>query len=134
MRPLSLKWVCSRFSLTSIFQPKWNFQTMWNYFHVIKQVKLSLKAYSWVWRNFNWKPFENDEICFSFHVKSSFLSWDIYSFVLTFWLCRKRTCKRELYLISKIHNITDQTPNNLQYTYYPISQEVKVIRQWTLVS
>ena len=37
------------------------------------------------------KPIKNDENFFLFPVKSSFLSWDIYIFVQTFWLCRKMT-------------------------------------------
>ena len=36
-----------------------------------------------------WKPFKNNAKYFLFHVKCSFRSWDIYIFVLTFWLCRK---------------------------------------------
>ena len=38
---------------------------------------------------FQWKPFKNDEKCFSFHLKSFICSQDIYIFVLTFWSCRK---------------------------------------------
>ena len=36
-----------------------------------------------------WKPFKNDKKWFLFYVKSSFCSWDIYIFVLNFWLWRK---------------------------------------------
>ena len=36
-----------------------------------------------------WKPLENDEKCFLFHLKSSFGFQDIYVFVLTFCSCRK---------------------------------------------
>ena len=44
-----------------------------------------------VWENF-WqlKAFKNDEKCFLFHAKSSFYSWDIYIFVQTFRLLRKK--------------------------------------------
>ena len=37
----------------------------------------------------NWKPSKNDEKCFLFYIKSCFNSWDIYIYVLTFWLWRK---------------------------------------------
>ena len=40
-----------------------------------------------------------------FHVKSSFRSWDIYIFVLTFWLCRE-TAWLEIY------DVTGWTSNN----------------------
>ena len=36
-----------------------------------------------------------------FNVKSSFCSWDIYIFVLTFWQCKKNSLIRKLWLISK---------------------------------
>ena len=36
----------------------------------------------------NWKPFKNDGQCIQ--CESSFHFWDIYIFVQTFWLCRKR--------------------------------------------
>ena len=53
---------------------------------------MDLKAHSQTWENFyNWKPFKNDENCFSFHLKSCFCSQDIKVFVLTFWSCRKTT-------------------------------------------
>ena len=55
----------------------------------------------------NWKPFKNDENFFLLHVKSSFRSWDIYIFVLTYWLCKKSGLIRRLRLISKF--ITSQT-------------------------
>ena len=45
-----------------------------------------------------WKAFKSDEKCFLIHVKSSFRSWDVYIFALTFWSCRKTT--RKLWLIS----------------------------------
>ena len=40
----------------------------------------------------NWKPFKNNEKCFLLHVQSSFRFWEIYIFVLTFWLsgCLKK--------------------------------------------
>ena len=39
----------------------------------------------------NWKPFQNDEKCFLFHLKSSFRSQDILIFHLKCWSCRKTT-------------------------------------------
>ena len=50
----------------------------------------------------NWKPFKNDEKCFLFHVKSSFLSSYIYIFILIFWLCRKNVWIRRLRFIPKL--------------------------------
>ena len=80
-----------------------------------RQIQFILKVQSQVRDNF-WKPFKTDEKCFLFHVKSYFRSRDIYIFVLTFWSCKLR-------LILCL----------LQYSYFPISQEVKVIRQINLV-
>ena len=40
-------------------------------------------------RFWDWKPFKNDEKCFSFHVKSAFCSRAIYIFVVTFRWSRK---------------------------------------------
>ena len=42
----------------------------------------------------NWKPFKNDEKCFLFHVKSSFLSWDIYFLSWLFSYVGKRLDKK----------------------------------------
>ena len=52
----------------------------------------------------NWKPFKNDEQCFLFHCKRRFRSWDIYIFVLSFWLCKKRLDKKGNF---KIYDVTD---------------------------
>ena len=49
----------------------------------------------------DWKPFENEEKCFLFHVKSSFRSQDIYVFVMAFWSCRKNGLIRKIRLTSK---------------------------------
>ena len=54
-------------------------------------IKLFLKAHFQSETIFSkWKPFKNDEKCFLFHLRSSFLSQDILVFVLTFW-SRKKT-------------------------------------------
>ena len=45
--------------------------------------------------------FKNDEKCFLFHLKSSFRSQDIQTFVLTLWLCRKKGLIRKIRLILK---------------------------------
>ena len=45
-----------------------------------------------------WKPFKDDEICFLFHLKSSFRSQH---FVMTFWSCRKNSLIRKIRLTSK---------------------------------
>ena len=37
----------------------------------------------------HWKPFKNDEKCFSFHFKSSFRSQNIEVFLMTFCACKK---------------------------------------------
>ena len=49
----------------------------------------------------NWSPFSNDEKRFLFNVKSSPRSWDIYVFVITFWLWRKNSLARKPKLIPK---------------------------------
>ena len=50
---------------------------------------------------------KNDEKCFSFHLKSSFHSQDIETFILSFWACRKKGLIRKIRLISKF--MTSQT-------------------------
>ena len=52
----------------------------------------------------NWKPFKNDEQCFLFYCKRCFRSWDIYIFVLSFWLRKKRLDKKGNF---KIYDVTD---------------------------
>ena len=83
----------------------------------------------------HWKPFKNDEKCFLFHLKSSFRSQDTYVFVIAFWSCRKNGLIRKIRLtvefMASHHNLINK---QLQYTYWPISHEVKAIRQWNLVS
>ena len=83
----------------------------------------------------HWKPFKNDEKCFLFHLKSSFRSQDTYVFVIAFWSCRKNGLIRKIRLtvefMTSHHNLINK---QLQYTYWPISHEVKAIRQWNLVS
>ena len=46
-------------------------------------------------------------IRFLFHVKNSFCSQDIHTFVLTFWLCRKMPMVN-----SKTYDITEGATNN----------------------
>ena len=48
-----------------------------------------------------WKPFKNDEKCFSFQLKSSFRSQDVWVFVTTFCPFRKNGWIREIRLTSK---------------------------------
>ena len=80
-----------------------------------------------------WKRFRDHEKCFLFHLQSSFRSQDISFFVMTFWSCRKKDLIRKIRLTSKciLHNLVDK---QLQYTFCPISHEVKVTRQWNLVN
>ena len=66
------------------------------------------KNFSFIY--FNESPLKMMKQCFLFHVKSSFCSWDIYIFVLT-WLCRKMACKKVM-VNFKIYDITDWTTNN----------------------
>ena len=49
-----------------------------------------------------WKPFKDDEKCFLFHIKSSFRSQDILTFVLKFRSYRRNDLIRKIRLISKI--------------------------------
>ena len=49
---------------------------------------------------------KTDEKCFLFHLQSSFLSQDIWTFILSFWACRKNGLIRKIRLISKL--ITSQ--------------------------
>ena len=69
---------------------------------------------------------------FLFHVNGSFRSSEIYIFVLTLWVCKKPLDQKSM-VISKIYDVTDWTKNNYNYTYYPISKEVKAIRKGNLV-
>ena len=48
---------------------------------------------------------------FYFALKSSFIFWDIYIFLLKFWLCRKDDDKKTG-ANSKIYDVTDWTTNN----------------------
>ena len=49
-----------------------------------------------------WKPFQNHEKYFSFHLKSSFRSQDIWIFVLAFWSCRRNDLIRKKSSMSKL--------------------------------
>ena len=48
----------------------------------------------------NWKPFKNDQKCFLFQLKSSFLSQDIKVFALIFWSRIKKAWLKRLRSIS----------------------------------
>ena len=76
---------------------------------------------------FQWKPVKNDAKCFLLHLKSSFRSQDVYIFVLIFWLCRK---SQSYFQNLWRHNMANK---QLQYTYCPISDEVKTTRKQNLV-
>ena len=78
-----------------------------------------------------WKPFKSDEKCFLFHLKGSFPSKNIQILFLTFWLCWRNALVRKIRLISKFwrHNLFNK---QLQYTYCPMSHEVKATRYWNL--
>ena len=62
----------------------------------------SLQAHSRVWDSF-WqlKAFKSYKKCFLFHIKSSFRSWNIYDFVLTFLVIQENSLIRHRKLISK---------------------------------
>ena len=47
------------------------------------------------------QPFKSDEKRFLFHLKNSFLSQDIYIFVLSFWSCKKNGLIRKIKIIWK---------------------------------
>ena len=68
-----------------------------------------------------------------YFISSSFRSQDILTFVLTFWSCRKNGLIRKIRLISKFrrHGLVNK---QLQYTCCSISHELKVTKQWNLVS
>ena len=68
-------------------------------------------------------PSQNDEKCFLFYLKSLFHSEDILIFVLTFW-----SWLFDFFMTSQ------SGKKQLQYTYCAISQEVKAIILWNLVS
>ena len=52
---------------------------------LIKKLKVGLStSKKFVFIYFNQIPFKI--MCFLFHAKSSFCSWEIYNFFLTFWL------------------------------------------------
>ena len=63
-------------------------------------------------------PLKNDEKCFLFHIKNSFCSWDIYIFVLTFWLCRKKLSLRcyATFKMRKLESLFYKINNFLQKT------------------
>ena len=89
------------------------YQLVWTMiFFLSFYMEIFLKKYSW--SNdylLQWKPFENDEKYFLFHFKSSLRSWDIYIFVLTFWLRKKRLDKKTT-VSFKIYDVTEWTINN----------------------
>ena len=64
------------------------------------------------------KAFKNDENLSLFHVKSSFRSWDIYIFVLTFWDVEKWLDKKVI-VNFKIYDVPDSTTNNNYNTHIP---------------
>ena len=64
---------------------------------------------------------------FYFYLKSSFRSQDIQVFVMTLWSSRKNGSIRKVNF--KISNFTTWINKQLQYTYCPISQDVKVTMQ-----
>ena len=77
-----------------------------------------------------WKPFKIDSKCFLLHFKSSFRSQDIWIFVLAFCSCGKNGSTRNVRLITS-HPCTHSLVNKqLQHTYYPVSPEVNITRQW----
>ena len=73
----------------------------------IFSVELSLKSGSHLPKKIvlcQWKPFKNDEKCFLFHLKRSF--------VLTFWSCRKSSLIRKKRLINfNIYDVTNWLTN-----------------------
>ena len=81
----------------------------------------------------NWKPINNDEKSFLFYLKSSFRSQDIQVFVLTFWSCIKRIWLERQGQFWNLWHL-NLVKKQLQYTYWSISQEVKIARQSNLVS
>ena len=54
-------------------------------------------------------------------------------FLLLFWPCRKNGSIKKVRLISKLMTC-NLVNKEVQYTYCPISHEVKATRQWNLVS
>ena len=74
---------------------------------------------------------KNCVICFvesPLKIMKSFRSQDIQDFAMTFWSCGKKDSIRKMRLTSKF--ITSHLVNKqLQYTYCPISHEVKDTRK-----
>ena len=93
--------------------------------------KVMLKSDSNFPQNFfyllQWKPLKNADKCFLFRLKFPFSSQDISIFVLTFWSHRKNVLIRNISLFQNSwrHNLFNK---QLQYTYCPISLEVKATR------
>ena len=77
--------------------------------------------------------FKNDEKCFLSYLKSSIRSQENQIFVLTFSPCRNTTWLERSGQIQNSwrHNLVN---NQLQLLYWPISQAVKAMRQWNLVT
>ena len=102
------------------------------YIYLYLYISISFKVDSYLPKNWfyllQWKAFENDEKWYLFHVESPLRSQE-----------RKQEngLIRNLRLISKFltSQPRKQTINKqLQYTYCPVSQEVKATRQWNSVS
>ena len=118
---------CSPSSKWSIFfNLSWKFSYPNNmilkpYFHLPKKAVL-----------FQWEPFKNDEKCFLFHLKSSFvkifkiLFWFFYHLDKMAWLEIQ-----DLLQSLSHHNLVNK---QLQYIYCPISHEVHATTQRNLVS
>ena len=71
----------------------------------------------------NWKPFKNNEKCFSFHRKSSFRSQDVYIFVLTFstW---KNDLINKVKLNFKIYDVKKLETNNYNTHITPSDNKI----------
>ena len=67
---------------------------------------ISLKSDSYLPKNcfylLQWAIFKNDEKCFSFHVKSTFRSWNIYISALSFCFCGKTAWYHTQNLVEKL--------------------------------
>ena len=70
---------------------------------------------------------------FYFMLKALFVL-EIFTFLSWLFGYTEKRLEKKVKVNSKIYNITDWTTNNYNTQYCPISQEVKTIREWNLVT
>ena len=98
---------------------------------LVFQVVYRLLRLSQVWYNFcNWKCFKKDEKCFLFHLKSSLKVLEIFNFLSWLFGHVEKRLDQKHEDNFKIYGVTIWLiAKQLQNTFCPIFQEIKVIGQ-----